>query len=241
MDQAALTEVIDATWPAAARHPVGPWTLREGRGGGSRVSAATADRPADGHIAEAEAAMRALGQVPLFMVRQDEAALDAALAGRGYAIKDPVTLYLLDTRSEGLSAPGQVFAHWPPLAAQTEIWAAGGIGPERLAIMARVSGPKASLLARLGQEAASTGFVAAAGDIAMLHALETAGAFRRRGVGRAVVRAAAGWAARQGARSLAILVTRANTPANSLYAGLGAREAGGYHYRILADPDRTPR
>ena len=29
---------IDGTWPAAAYHRLGPWTLREGRGGGSRVS-----------------------------------------------------------------------------------------------------------------------------------------------------------------------------------------------------------
>ena len=54
---------IDGTWPAAAYHRLGPWTLREGRGGGSRVSAATCDVPVSAaDIAAAEAAMGKMGQ-----------------------------------------------------------------------------------------------------------------------------------------------------------------------------------
>ncbi|MBC7143563.1 MAG: GNAT family N-acetyltransferase, partial [Rhodobacteraceae bacterium] len=37
-----IFDVAEATWPAAARHKAGAFTVREGRGGGQRVSAATA-------------------------------------------------------------------------------------------------------------------------------------------------------------------------------------------------------
>ena len=66
----ALFATLDATWPAAGLTRLGPWTIREGRGGGQRVSAAPADGPwQPGDIATAEAAMVALGQRPLFMLR----------------------------------------------------------------------------------------------------------------------------------------------------------------------------
>ena len=42
-----------------------------------------------------------------------------------------------------------IFAHWPPLAIVSGLWAAGGIGPARVAVMDRVTGPKAALLARV--------------------------------------------------------------------------------------------
>ncbi|KAA9007097.1 GNAT family N-acetyltransferase [Histidinibacterium aquaticum] len=233
MDAARLTALIDATWPAVERRRVGEWTLRRGGGGGSRVCAATAEGPSP-DIAEAEAAMREMGQVPLVMVREGEEALDAKLAARGYLVKDPVTFYSLATW--GLTAPPEgIEAHWPPTPEQAAIWAAGGIGPERLAVMARAEGPKTALLARSGPEAAATVYVAIAGDMAMLHALETAVAHRRKGLGAALVRASASWAAENGAERLAILVTRANTPANSLYCALGATAAAGYHYRVLTD------
>ena len=54
-----LYEVLDATWPAASMARVGPWTIREGAGGGKRVSAATAETAwTDGDIAEAGTNLR---------------------------------------------------------------------------------------------------------------------------------------------------------------------------------------
>ena len=43
MTPATLQAAMDATWPAAAMHRAGPWMLRNGAGGGKRVSAATAE------------------------------------------------------------------------------------------------------------------------------------------------------------------------------------------------------
>ena len=89
---AELYDVIEGTWPPANRTTVGPFIIREGQGGGSRVSAATG--PADEtDLPLAEEAMRALGQPCQFMIRDGEADFDAMLAGKGYRIKDPVTLY----------------------------------------------------------------------------------------------------------------------------------------------------
>ena len=53
----AIFKVLDATWPAARQFTHEGWTLREGAGGGQRVSAATADT-ATADLASAEAGMR---------------------------------------------------------------------------------------------------------------------------------------------------------------------------------------
>ncbi len=121
-----------------------------------------------------------------------------------------------------------------PLECQAEIWAAGGVGPARLAVMARARGPKTWLLGRAADRPAAAAFVAAHGGVAMLHALEVSPAARRAGLGSAMTRAAARWAADNGAGVLALAVTEANAPARALYAGLGFRESGGYHYRGAA-------
>ena len=88
VDAAALYEVSDATWPAARKWDDGPWTLRDGAGGGKRASAATARGDVtDQDIPKAEAAMKAMGQRSLFMIREGDDALDAMLAARGYLIR----------------------------------------------------------------------------------------------------------------------------------------------------------
>ena len=228
-------DLIDATWPAAAFRQVGPWTIRTGGGGGSRVSAATALGPVQADAwAMAEQAMQELDQVPIFMIRPGEDALDAQLAAAGYVIKDPVTAYVAPVHTlAAFELPVKTaFQAWPPLAIQAEIWAAGGIGPARLAIMDRVSGPKTSFLGRLRDQVAGCVFVGCDGAQAMLHALEVLPDFRRLGLGQHLLIAAARWAQGQGAQSLALVVTRANAGANALYASLGMDVVGQYHYRI---------
>jgi N-acetylglutamate synthase len=231
---AELLRALGATWPPAALVPCGPFLLRDGRGGGSRVSAATAEgafTAADLDLAEA--GMIALGQVPLFMVRGGEVSFDTLLAARGYVVKDPVVGYVgaVDVMA-GTVPPETAFEVWPPLAVQTEIWAGGHVGPERLAIMARVKGPKVTLLGRVGDTPAGTAFVACDGRVAFLHALEVREGQRRNGLGGRMVQAAANWAARQGAGVLALVVTEANAVARRVYARLGMEQTGQYHYRI---------
>ncbi len=118
-----------------------------------------------------------------------------------------------------------------------ETWAAGGVGPARLAVMARAPQPRTWLLGRLGDRPAGCAFVALHGVVAMLHALEIAEVARRRGLGARMTRFAAAWGAARGAQTLALAVTGANTPARALYAGLGMAEVGAYHYRIAPEGD----
>lgn len=226
---------IDATWPAAETLPCGPFRLRRGAGGGKRVSAATREGRFDtSDIAEAEAGMRALQQAPLFMIRAGDDDLDAALAGRGYARVDPVGVLAAPVaRLAGLAPEGMGCLHSPePLAVMREIWAGGGIGPERLAVMARVTGPKRALLARHKDRPAGVGFVARDGEIAMLHALEVAEPWRRQGVARKILGRAAEWAQDSGATWFSVLTTGENLPAQALFSGLGLHPVAYYHYRL---------
>ncbi|MGI9395814.1 MAG: GNAT family N-acetyltransferase [Boseongicola sp.] len=224
---------LDATWPPVRSFEVGPWIIREGAGGGQRVSAATLNGVAQPeNISEAETAMRGLGQTPLFMVRHQDTELDNWLALRDYEIVDPVAIYAAKASELNQPVkPATIIPTWPPLAIQTEIWAAGGVSEPRLNIMSRAPVNKVSLLGRLGDRAVATTYVARHDDIAMLHALEVAPEARRRGVGATMTAAAANWASKQGAITLALMVTRDNAPANSLYQSLGMTEVGQYHYR----------
>ena len=232
LDQARVLAALDATWPAARMIEAGPWSLREGRGGGQRVSAATANQAvAERDIAIAEDGMRALGQRPLFMIRQGETH-DAWLDAQGYDIVDPVTLYMAETSA--LAQPLKLTSaipSWPPLAVQLDLWADGGIDAPRISVRERATGDKTSILGRHGDTPGGTVFVAAKGDIAMFHALEVAPAERRNGIGRILVTATANWAKSKDARWLTLAVTTANRPANSLYKTMGMTAVGGYHYR----------
>ena len=229
---ADLFALLRGTWPATHETRVDGWTIREGKGGGSRVSAATWDGTGTPDIASAEAAMTQLGQEPIFMIRPQDAALDRLLGARGYAPQDP-TQGLAAPVAELAQTPPQVtsFAIWPPLAIQTEIWSDGGIGPERLAVMERVTGAKTALFGRIADKPAGAAFVATHQNAAMLHALEIAPAFRRRGLAQIMMRHAAKWAQDAGATDLYLLVTRKNVPALKLYASLNMQPVGHYHYR----------
>ena len=225
---------LDATWPAARIIEQDGWLLRDGAGGGKRVSAAsrTAD---DADIGVAADAMRAMGQAPLFQVRGDEAALDDRLASDGYRLVDPVWIYAASAADlvDGLSEQSRIYRGQFPVAAMQEIWTAGGIGPARLAVMDRAAAPKSWLMTRIDDRPAGVAFVSLAGGIAMVHAIEVATRFRRRGAARALVSGAATFAAEKGAGVVALAVTKANVGANALYQSLGMTQVAGYHYRVL--------
>ncbi|OZA12534.1 MAG: GNAT family N-acetyltransferase [Rhodobacterales bacterium 17-64-5] len=207
--------------------------MRNGLGGGKRVSATTADGDwQDTDIAQAEAAMAALNQPALFLIRAGDGLLDQALMARGYRIVDPVVAYAAPLAS--LPQPPDnmtTFPHWPPMAIAADLWAEGGIGAARLAVMDRVQGPKTTILARAQDRAAGAAFVAIHDNIAMLHALEVTPSQRRQGSAHNILRAAAGWAQANGADTLSLVVTVANDPARRLYASLRMQAVGQYHYR----------
>ncbi|MCC5964202.1 MAG: GNAT family N-acetyltransferase [Rhodobacteraceae bacterium] len=228
---AELLAALDATWPAHSMEVQDGWLLRDGAGGGKRVSAATRDRPG-ALVAHAENWMRARGERPLFRMGPGDEDLDAALAGLGYAVLDPSLIYAAPASALAQKPPPvSLFDIWPPLAIMREIWAAGGIGDARLAVMARAPQPRTGLIARRDDRAVGVGFVAVQAQIAMLHAVEVVPGMRRRGIGALILGGAAHWAQAQGASWMALAVTEANTGAAALYKRAGMAAACGYHYR----------
>lgn len=229
-----LYGVTEATWPPARVWAADGITFRDGAGGGKRVSSATTGRPpTPDALAKAETTMRDLGQSPLFMIRAGDDALDAQLEANGYKIIDPVTLYVLPIAAlTDVPIPRvTAFAIWEPLAIMTEIWAKGGIGPERLAVMDRAH-TKTGILSRWNEQPAGVAFAALHDGVCMVHGVEVLPHQRRQGVAQWMMRMAAFWAADQGANWISVLCVTANQNANKLYQGLGFEAVGTYHYRI---------
>ncbi len=232
-----IFSALEATWPAATYTDVGPWCIRQGLGGGKRVSAATAQNTVTADdIASAEQAMRDLKQDQLFMIRPQDGALDQMLQDRGYEIVDPVNIYVAPVDTIATEQPPRVtaFCVWEPLAIQIDIWNAGGIGPDRRAVMQRVKGPKTALLGRLNDSPACAGFLAIDPhtEIAMVHAFEVLPHQRRQNMGVYAMRQAAFWSQDHGATHMAVVCTDDNSGANALYSSLGMQLVGQYHYRI---------
>jgi GNAT superfamily N-acetyltransferase len=225
MTPALLAQVMEATWPPARTWREGPFTCRDGKGGGKRVSAATCDN--------AWTKVDLAAAPPLILIRDGEASLDAALAAQGWQIVDPVVAYATPVQELVTDLPPlAAFPHWPPLEIARAIWSEGGIGPDRIAVMDRVLGPKAAILARLEDRPAGMVFVACHGDEAMVHALEVRPALRRQGVGSVLLHATANWAKDQGATRLSLVVTAQNAAARALYARHRMQGVGQYHYRM---------
>lgn len=236
-----LRAALEATWRPAEAVETGGWRLRRGMGGGKRVSAAGrlagAEAPDAAAIGAAEAAMTAWGQAPLFQLGEDETALDAALEAAGYRVADPTRIHvaeaeaLLDEKPELM----RVMRGDCRMAIMEEIWAAGGIGPGRLAVMDRAPAPRTYMIARIGDRCAAAGFASVDGDVAMVHALETRAPARRKGAARTLMAAAARFAVESGARWLALAVTEQNVAAGALYQSLGMEVGARYHYRAKPD------
>ena len=228
---------------------MGAFTYRPDCGGGARVTAARhlSGPVTPDHIDRIEARFRTDQRPALLQIWPDrgtkEQTLDAELAKRGYAIADPTLC--MGAHVADFPAPTQKrgFPSTYITAAQVEIWQEAGIGPARLAIMARVTAPKISILGRLGEAPAGTAFVARSGAAAMVHALEVSPPMRRQGVAREIMSYAARWAGENGAQTLHVLVTRDNVDAQAFYSSLGMQVSGRYHYRrkILAQPTGETR
>ena len=230
-----LYDVCARTWPAASETRVGPWTIRDGQGGGQRVAAATADGAFKlDDLQSGEAAMTDLNQPNLFMIRDGQTDLDSMLETNGYTIKDPVNIYvcpishLTDVEIPRVTA----FTIWEPLQIMLDIWTTGGIDQARHKVMQRATCPKTALLGRWNDQPAGTGYVGIHKHIAMVHALEILEHQRGQGVGKWMMRRAATWAEEQGATHMSVICTQENVAANALYTALGMTLTGTYHYRI---------
>ncbi|MGM0584568.1 MAG: GNAT family N-acetyltransferase [Pseudomonadota bacterium] len=237
-DEARLLAALEATWPAASTDTQAApgWKIRDGAGGGKRASAALSAGSRD--FEAAAAAMRARGERPLILVPDSDPELDRALAAAGWEEVDPTRLMAGpaaelsqldgDRRIKSVHARAR-------LALVDEIWEAGGVGTARRAVMDRCPLPKTTVVARNDTSVTGVCFVAADGDVAMLHAMEVREDMRRQGAGRSTLAGAARFALDQGAEWLALAVVDANAAAIALYESAGMETVGGYRYRRAAE------
>ena len=231
----ALFQALDATWPPFDAQTNGIWTLREGKGAGKRVSSAsTIEVPTHSDIESAASAIKALGQIPMFMVRGDQPELDGQLEHLGYHIIDPVDIFVApsaELADYDRSRLELIFAE-EPMPILAEIWQDAGIGGPRLDVMRRVGGAKTYLFGRKRDRAAASGFAACHNNICMIHAVEVLARLRRQGVAERLMRGAAWWAQQQGVEFTVALTTSENIPAQNLYRKMGMEVAAHYHYRV---------
>lgn len=229
----AFAEAFEATWPAADYAQAGGFRVGRGLGAGGRVSSAraTGDWQA-GDIAGVEAICHGWNQPPMFRVDDANDGLVAALQQAGYHAVMPTVIMSapIGALTDQEIPPVTSFDIWPPLAIQREIWLAGNIGAERQAVMDRAPQPKTSILGRAEDRAAGAAFVAIAGQVAMIHAIEVLAPWRRRGLAGWMIREAALWARDNGATRMGLAVTRGNHGAIAAYHGLGFQEIAGYSY-----------
>ncbi len=230
-----LYDVNDATWPPEKMHRLGPFTIRRGGDGGQRVSSTSLwqEHFTEADIDVAEQAMEGMAQPRLFMIRDNDQALDAALEARGYFIKDPVTLFAGPSASLAAHDPKGLVAidASEPMAVMAEIWETGGIAASRLDVMRRATGPKACFLGRTDDQPAGVAYVGSDKNIAMMHALEILPDLRRKGLALQMMGAMGAWALRNGADIFSLVVLTQNDAACGLYRKLGMVKIGQYHYR----------
>lgn len=230
----ALAQAFETTWPAAEYRDAGGFRIGRGLGGGGRISSARALGEAwDSAGIEAAAKVhRDWSQPELFRVWDEDHALGKALGAQGFARINPTLV--LDIPTTALTAqpmpPLRTFAIWPPLAILREIWAGGNIAGPRQEAMERVTLPRISLLGRMEDHAAGAAFVAADGEVAMIHAIEVEPRMRRKGMAEWMLRGAAHWAQDNGAMRLSLAVNAGNSPAVALYRKLGFQQAASYAY-----------
>lgn len=247
-----MISALEATWPPERVVETADCRIRLAPGAGSRVNSIQPKRLDldDAAVAAAEAEAAAAGAAPLWAVPEPAESVGAAtdtlaetLLARGYERFDAslimagepgAILAAAEDRWRARKGEAEIgtLALRCPLTVIEQIWARGGIGPERLAVMERPTGPKEVFMARNDNRPVGAGFVAVdpATGVAFVHALEVTEESRGRGVGPAVMRAAARFAVNAGAKQLAVAVRRSNEAGLRLFQAIGLQPVGGYVY-----------
>ncbi|WP_298457978.1 GNAT family N-acetyltransferase [uncultured Cellulomonas sp.] len=232
-----------AAWPPIETHDVDGW--RVGLSGGftrraNSVLALVAPTDLPAALAEVERLYGAAHQPPVFRVcgQSEPEDLDRLLDERGYRQVAP-TLVMVRTGLDGVAAPFES----PGLQCTVsrtpdEDWLARWLdvksaAPVDHALAGRLVGGADALYLTARDSYGPVGVVRAAlvDDWAALACLAVDARARRRGIGRALTRAALHAASELGARRAFLQVEESNDAAIQMYASLGFTPAERYHYR----------
>jgi len=235
---ARVLEPISARgWPPRRLQALGQWRLQAASGFSGRANACwpigAPDRPLEAAISAVEAWYGDQGLPTIFRPADipENEPLRAALAARGYG---PRTETLV---MAGPLCPGQakgVRLAPDPDPGFTAVFLASAEDPsdaaERIETLARIEPPRCFARIDLDGAPVAVGASALEAGWAGLFGMRTVAAYRRRGLARRVLAALSQFAADAGAQRAYLQVEAANTPAVTLYAGLGFEVAYRYRY-----------
>jgi N-acetylglutamate synthase len=245
-DILALEEIAGEGWPAPDAAWLGRWLLRAAEGFTGRANSVLPlgepDRPLGPALAEVESwyAARSLParfQVPL----PARAALDAALAGRGWSAYNSVLVLTADVATARAATPER--GDLPPVVIEptpAADWLAGyhyrGSGVLPPVAQRILTAPERCGFAvvRSSEGTLAVGRAVVTGRWAGVTALDVAEQHRRRGLGSHVMRGLLDWAGAAGASSVYLQVAEENGAALALYARLRFAPHHRYHYRLAA-------
>jgi GNAT superfamily N-acetyltransferase len=245
-----IEEASFGAWPALAQVLDDGWVLRFAEGHSKRANSVNGVYPSqddvDAKIVRAEGWYRDRGLPAVFRVTPlaEPADLADRLAARGYeAHETSRALYHPTLGSVGptpLEAGIMLRLDPTPGDGWLDAYLAlSPLAPNKAATLRRMLDlivPKACFgwLHQNGRPLAAA-FVVVQAGLMGTYDVVTAPESRRRGLMRSLLGSLNGWAVTEaGARTGALFVVATNTPAVTLYEGLGYRELYRYHYRIKA-------
>ena len=241
VDPVTIERLADAAWPAAVREPLGPWTLRATSGvtrransvftaGGADVTGAELERL----VEEAERYYAGLGQPPVFQVSAATGArgLDELLARGGYRIDGASEVWCADV--DGAVRDARVVRAEEASDAWFDVAFDEPAERRRVheQIVRRAPGPRVFLSVVIEGVVAACAMAVSGEGHTGLFCMTTRQAYRRRGLGRAMVGEVLAWARERGDRLSYLHVMRDNEAAKGLYRLSGFIRIYDYHYRV---------
>jgi N-acetylglutamate synthase len=240
---AALEEVCERAWPPRERLALGSLVLRFADGFTRRANSARVDAGGgdlDGLITRAEQEYRSRGLRPGFRLTPlTPAEFEPLLRERGYVVDTEAIVMVADALPPAAEPrPGDAIALAPALDEEwlrvfKEIerqWPAEQ-DPGARWVLGSGTAPRRFALARVGGEAAATGYGRLEGDWLYIACVATFPERRRLGLARAVSERLFAWGAGGGARRAILQAETKNAAAQGLYAQLGFTPR--YVYRDL--------
>ncbi|MDT0330825.1 GNAT family N-acetyltransferase [Nocardiopsis lambiniae] len=215
---------VTRDWPALEVVERGGWRFGVAEGVTKRANSALLMDP-DADPAEVTSFYRERGMTPCAQIWPGEEEADARLAAHGYAMVEPTSVLVRESR-ERPDAPGVTTVSDTPGAD----WRSPA--PEGADAIARILGRTTALYAT-APDGTGRGCAVLSGRSAAVCAMVTVPRARRRGVASAILADLMAAAHDKGADDVYLCVVTENTSARRLYERFGFTERSRYHNRVL--------
>lgn len=239
-------------WPALHAQLLGGYVFRHS--GSNRSRRANSINPLNGPRAQGENFISLAGQFfdhfqmrPCFRMPEMANELDLELASNGYQ-REVETITLFAPNVSDMQASQDVCVspnHAPP--SWLDFYFSQSDGDERQRhvfgqMLDKIALPVAYGETRIDNQVVAIAYVVIVDGLAIIEAVATDPALRRRGLAQKTINGLLAWAREQGCTAAALQVVTANTAARNLYAKLGfSTELYRYHYRVKNQGAEAPQ